>query len=74
MNTTDTPRTFARLKALHEEGAYTDPTAVDVDFACQLERELADLYEGRCVVLPKTAKHAKHLILVAEACLKNNNL
>ena len=44
------------------------------EYIAQLERELADLYEGRSVVLPKTAKHARELILVAEACLKNHNL
>lgn len=43
MNTrTPTPRTEARLKALREEGAYADPSAIDVEFAQQLERELAE--------------------------------
>lgn len=34
----------------------------------ELEGTLADLYEGRSVVLPKTKKHAHEMILVAEAC------
>lgn len=36
-----------------------------------LREQLADLIEGRCAVLPKTEKHAKELLLVAEACLRN---
>lgn len=37
--TSDTPRTDAHLKALHDEGAYTDPTAVSAEFARELEQE-----------------------------------
>lgn len=29
-----------------------------------------DLIEGRQAVIPKTAEHARHLLTVAQACLK----
>ncbi len=37
----------------------------------ELHETIIKLHDGRLAVLPKTAKHARVLILVAEACLKN---
>ncbi len=68
----DTPRTDVA-----SDHGFGPEEMVYASFARELEREvihlratLADLYEGRAAVLPKTAKHAREIILVAEACLK----
>lgn len=47
---------------------HLQPLAKDRDDA---RRELADLYFGKTAVLPSSEKHAKAIILVAEACLRN---
>lgn len=42
-----------------------------IEEIARLHALLDDLYEGRSAVLPKTPKHARELILIAEACLKS---